>query len=280
MERPFELEWWGGAPERHFRKVRPGVDDLPWGTLDPARYPPELVDRARVSWTEAAFNEYTTASTFASVLEAMLAARAPLDLIGMASDFIADEILHVELTSRVAMELGGGAPYLVDFDALAFPQGPSLDARARANELIVRVCCVGEAFSVPMLAGAMRSAAHPLTRGVLERIVKDEAPHAQLGWHYLEWASDEMADAERRRLAGAALDMVTRFAPYWQRLSSRVEGGVTTEGYRLEHVRELGWMESSDYARVAREAVRSDIVEPLARFGIVLPIDEVDALLA
>src|SRR5690606_1682875 len=107
MRERFDLEWLGGVSERHFRKVRPGVDELPWGTLDAARYPAELVDRARVSWTEAAFNEYCTAAAFGEMLSALLSAKAPVDLIGMASDFVADEILHVELTSRIAMELGG-----------------------------------------------------------------------------------------------------------------------------------------------------------------------------
>jgi len=161
MGEPFDLEWLGGVAEHHFRKVRPGVDEMPWGTLDPKRYPAELVDRARISWTEAAYNEYCTASAFAELLGAMLAAKAPVDLVGMASDFVADEILHVELTSRIAMELGGGAPYVIDFDNLHRKPSSDLSAFQRANELIVHACCVGEAFSLPMLASAFGSATHP-----------------------------------------------------------------------------------------------------------------------
>src|SRR5690606_13022518 len=132
---------------------------------------PELVDRARVSWTEAAYNEYCTAAAFSELLGALLAAKAPVDLVGMASDFVADEILHVELTSRVAMELGGGAPYEIDFEDLHRRPAAELTPLQRANELVVHVCCVGEAFSLPMLASAFGSATHPLTRAVLERIV-------------------------------------------------------------------------------------------------------------
>ena len=119
MLEPFDLEWFGGPAEKHFRKIRPGVESMPWGSLEPARYPAELVERARVSWTEAAFNEYCTAVAFADLLRALLVVRAPVDLIGMASDFAADEILHVELTSRIAMELGGGAP--VSYTHLTLP---------------------------------------------------------------------------------------------------------------------------------------------------------------
>ena len=280
MKEPFDLEWLGGTAEKYFRKLRPGVDEFPWGTLKPQAYPPLLVDRARVSWTEAAFNEYCTAAAFATLLRTLLEAKSPVDLVGMASDFVADEILHVELTSRVAMELGGGAPYRIDFGRLTTDPSSDLTPLQRANEGVVRLCCVGESFSVPMLSGSMKSASHPLTHAVLERIVQDEAPHGRLGWLYLEWVSDLIDDAERARLAGIAMSALRRYEPFWKRLRSKVVDGVTSEGFRLEDVRQLGWMESAAYARAAREAVREAVVQPLARFGIELPSAEVDRLLA
>lgn len=279
MIEPFELSWLGGPTERHFRKLRPGVEGMPWGTLRPSDFPPTLVDRARISWTEAAYNEYCTAAAFADLLKALLEARAPVDLIGMASDFVADEIHHVELTARLAMELGGGAPYRIDFSHLTQMPAPELDAFQRANELAVRICSVAEAFSVPMLAGCLKSATHPLVSAVLERIVQDEAPHGTLGHHYLSWAAERMDDSERARLSGVAIDALRSLAPLWQRLRSRVVDGVTSEGYLLSHVHQLGWMESSAYAERARRAVRDDVVAPLSRFGIELAAAEIDALL-
>lgn len=268
MHEPFELEWLGGVAERHFRKARPGVDDLPWGTLDPSRYPAALVDRARISWTEAAYNEYCTAAAFSELLLALLAAKAPVDLVGMASDFVADEVLHVELTSRIAMELGGGAPYEIDFEKLHRKPRSDLSPIQRANELVIHVCCVGEAFSLPMLASAFGSATHPLTKKVLERIVADEAPHGRFGFLYLDWIAGELDDAERARLGEVALETLTDLSPLWQRLTSRVENGMTSEGYRLEHVHELGWMESTAYRALALETIERAIRAPLARFGI------------
>lgn len=266
----FDLEWMGGVAERHFRKVRPGVDEMPWGTLDPSRYPAKLVERARESWTGAAFQEYCTAAAFAELLSALLAARAPIDLVGMASDFVADELLHVELTSRIAMELGGGVPMETDFDALGIMPDRALSPVQRANEIVVRACCVGEAFSLPMLALTHASASHPLTKAVLHRIVQDEAPHGRFGWLYLDWASDSLDDAERVRLAGIAKEALDALAPLWQRLASRAEGGVTTEGYAVSDVNDLGWAEASAYAARARESVQREIVAPLARHGIVV----------
>ncbi|MCC6872706.1 MAG: ferritin-like domain-containing protein [Sandaracinaceae bacterium] len=280
MREPFDLEWMGGVAERAFRKVRPDVDSMPWGTLDVSDLPAKLIDRARVAWTEAAFNEYCTAAAFAELVGALLRAKAPIDLIGWATDFLADEILHVELTSRVAMELGGGAPYEIDFASLTLPIDEALDPLQRANELVVRTCCVGEAFSLPMLATAFRSASHPLPRAVLERIVKDEAPHGRFGLAYLEWAAPEMDGAERERLGRSALATLRLFAPFWARLSSRVTGGVTSEGFLVEHVTRVGFSLSEDYAKRARRAAREEVIEPLARFGIVLPREETEALLS
>ena len=271
----FELSWAGGPAERHVRRRRPGVDELPWGTLHPASYPPELVERARLSWTEGAFNEYCSAAAFAELTAALLAANAPIDLVGMAGDFAADEMVHVELNARVAMELGGGAPVSVDFGALTKRPRKRLSPLQRASEICVRTCCVGEAFSVPMLVGTWRSAGHPLTRAVLERIVKDEAPHARLGWLYLEWAAPRLDDRERARLARVAEEALAEYAPYWRGLSS-----MTNDGIAMGDVHALGWMEANAYAALARTAVRDDIVTPLGRQGISLRPEIVDALLA
>lgn len=279
-KQPFELEWFGGFAERYMRRIRPGIDDFAWGTLRPQDYPPLLVDRARVSWTEAAFNEYCTAAAMAEMVTALLAANAPIDLVCMVSDFITDEMLHVELTSRIAMELGGGAPYQIDFGNLSQPCSPDLTPLQRANEMVVRVCCVGEAFSVPMLGGCRKSATHPLTKAVLDRIVRDEAPHGRFGWLYLDWIGEDLDDAERQRLAAIAQTTLRQFEVYWKRLRSKVVDGVTTEGFLLSDVRQLGWMEAQAYAAAAREAVRDNIVAPLAKYGIEIPADEVRRLLA
>jgi hypothetical protein len=131
-----------------------------------------------------------------------------------------------------------------------------------------------------MLGGSLRSASHPLTRAVLDRIVRDEAPHGQLGWMYLEWADDEMTDAERARLGRAAVLALEQFAPLYQRLRSKALGGVTSEGFRLDDVRALGWMESTEYGALARDAVAMNVVRPLARHGIIVPESDVERLIA
>jgi hypothetical protein len=278
----FELELAGGPAERSYRRLRPGIDEMPWDTLDASHYPPRLVDAARASWTRGAYQEYCTAAAFAELLRALLEARAPIDLIGMAGDFVADEIAHTELNARMAMVLGGAVAFEVDFSALTPPVTVSRDAgaRLRAAELAVRYCCVGEAFSLPMLAGTLRVARHPLTRIVLERIVKDEAPHALLGWLFLEWADRWLSDDERRQLAAVALDALEQYAPVYRTLASTTDGVTTSEGFSIDDVHALGWMDSESYAVLARESVQKAVVTPLSRYGIDIPVAELATLTA
>lgn len=135
----FELDWQAGVAERYFRCRRSGTVDFPWATLDPRDYPPDLVDRARSSWTDAAFAEYSTGAAFAEILQLLIAARAPIDLIGMAGDFVADEMLHVELTSRVEVERHGvrrlaASAALVRRPARAARRSPATAADAAASD--------------------------------------------------------------------------------------------------------------------------------------------------
>src|SRR6185503_6387697 len=101
------------------------VEGMPWGTLDPRSYPEELVLAARKSWTGAAFQEHRTGAACAETLRCLIEARAPLDLIAVASRFPLDDMVHVELCARMAMELGGGTEILHDPDELIADADPS-----------------------------------------------------------------------------------------------------------------------------------------------------------
>src|SRR4029078_11642406 len=110
-----------------------------------------------------------------------------LDLVGMASGFLADEVVHVELASRVAMELGGATPRYVDLDAVVMKPPAELSAFHRTNGLYLRTSAIAEAFSGKMAVGAMRTTTHPLTRAVYERIVADESLPHRLGRLHFHW---------------------------------------------------------------------------------------------
>jgi hypothetical protein len=261
---PFEVEWMGGAAEYHFRKARPGTDDLPWGTLDPAKYSPAAVEYARGAWTEVAINEYRAVASFTEVLRALVDVKAPLDLLGMTSDFLADECSHVELASRMAMELGGGAPRMIDLDNFAVrPQG--LAPLQRANELILRVSCIAEAFSGGTATVSHANTSHPLPRAVYEAILRDEARHRRLGGLYFEWALCRIDEAELGRLGQVMHSALRSLAPFW-----KVRAKTSTTGLSEDDLHALGWLGVEGFAPIAREVVVRDILEPLATIGITL----------
>ncbi len=254
----FELEMLGGRTEQRYRRSRPEVEALPWGTLEPARHAPgDLVD-ARGHWTLAAFQEQRTGAACAEALRALLACRAPIDLVAAASRFPLDEIVHVEMCARVAEELGGGMPIHHDPRRLAPMPDRDEPPLLQAAELIVAAFCVGEAFSVPVLRGTWHATRHPLLREVLGIIVRDEATHGAFGWTFLDWAADRLAP-HRERLALIARLAIDEFTANHLEIERMPD---------TEAGRDLGWMEPAPYLALGRRSMAEHVVRPLRRRGI------------
>ena len=188
----FSLEVIGGPWSRRLATRHAGLE-LDWSGIAAEASEP-LVAAAREVWTRSAFSEYASGACFAEIASALTAAKAPIDLIAAAGEFVADEMFHAELSSRVAMALGGAVPLEADLTKLVRP-AVSTSPLMRAAELVVRTCCVGEALTVPMLNQSRRAAGSKTIEAVITRILRDESQHAQLGWWFLDWA--ELSDAER-----------------------------------------------------------------------------------
>jgi hypothetical protein len=242
--------------------MRPAIESLPWGTLDKAKFDPRAVEIARIGWTEVAINEYRAVASFGEVVRALSDARAPLDLIAMAGDFLGDECSHVEMASRLAMELGGAVERQVDVEYFT-PRPRRLSALQRANELVLRISCIEEAYSGGTAAMTLRTTADPLPRAVYEAILRDEAHHRRLGALYFEWALPLLDDDEIARLGRvlrrSLLDLKFLWTP---------PAGVEKATYPIEDMRALGWLEPVTFAEVARGVVVRDILDSLETIGI------------
>jgi hypothetical protein len=204
----------GGPAERRMRAARGSFDDLPWSTFDLASCDPDDAGllEARAVWTNGVFTEYASAAAFSALTLALLEVQAPVDLCAAAADFAVDELAHVELVSRLVMALGGAAPYIADLSRLA----PVLHAdtpRLRAAELAIKISCVGEALSLPALARSHRGATHALARTVLDRLRRDEGPHASLGYWFLGWAESWLTPGDRDYLGHVATAALEVYAP-------------------------------------------------------------------
>ncbi len=247
----FELGWRGGVTETRLHRRRPGIDALPWSTLDLAHHTePDMLEARRV-WSNGVFTEYASAAAFSSLATAMLRCGAPVDLIAMAADVVVDELFHVELSSRLTMELGGAMPIEFDVDDIAPVTTPGIRPLMRAAEIAITTSCVGEALSIPALARSRALATEPLVRAVLDRLLADEGPHAKCGLWFFDWAADQLTDDERAHLARLAEATIETYAPLWQ--GDDVLGLHDAAG-----------------ARAMRDAVDTAIATPLARYGIAI----------
>jgi hypothetical protein len=258
----FELEMIGGAFERRFRKMRPEVVDMPWGTLDVRDMRKEEVIAARKAWTGAAFQEYRTAVACTATLRAMLECAAPIDLVALATRFPLDEMVHVELCARMAMELGGGTEIRYDPRRLILEGDPKVRPIARAAEIVTRFFCVGEALSIPLIRGTWHASRHPLPRAVLGRIVRDEAAHGTFGFTFLDWASDQLTDEERAHVGRHADIAIGAIKRQWAALAARRRAAFDAKGNAL------AWMETGAYLELARRSLAEKVVGPLRERGI------------
>lgn len=252
----FELELVGGDVERRYRKMRPEVEEMPWGTLDPGSFSPELLVAARRAWTGAAYQEYRTGAACAATLQALIEARAPLDLIAVASRFPLDEMVHVELCSRIAMELGGGVELVYEPAQMVAGVPPQKDSLRRASHLVVSYFCVGEALSIPLLHGTCQAAKHPLTHAVLRRIVLDEADHGTFGWAYLDWALPLLTEEDKAALGETADEAIRGVYAMWEDIKKRPTGS-------RKEFHDLGWLETEEYLTLAQRSLQKQVIAPL-----------------
>ena len=75
----FELELFGEGMERRYRRMRPEVEKMPWGSFDLSQFPERALVLARKQWTAAAFQEHRTGIACAATLRALMECRAPLE---------------------------------------------------------------------------------------------------------------------------------------------------------------------------------------------------------
>jgi hypothetical protein len=249
----FSLEAMGGPWARRLDKRRAGLEEIDWSEIA-REATPEIVETARDVWTRSAFSEYASGAAFAEIAAHLLAARAPIDLVAAAGDFVGDEMFHAEMASRVTMALGGARPLDVNYEKLVRPPQAGSPLR-RAAELVVRSCCVGESLTVPMLKQSRRAAGSRTIEAVIGRILRDEAQHAELGWWFLDWA--ELTDDDRAHLGVVAGATIRSFSVLFDRECAASEG--------------LGALPCARFDGTFLEAVTRDVVRPLAARGVVVP---------
>lgn len=263
-EEVFELELWGGATERRYRQMRTEVERMPWGTLDLTGMAPEAVAYAQQMWTVAAFQEHRTGAQCAAALRCLFECRAPIDLLAGFSRFPLDEVVHVELAARMTAELGGAIEVRHTVDDVVRDPAEGSPPLLRAAELVVKTFCVGESLSIPLLHASWQAARQPLARGVLGRIVQDEAAHGIAGWTFLDWAAPFLDEDDRRRIGGWADEAIHEILKLWTNIRTRPKGPATESNG-------IGWIGDEAYLALAERSLANKVIRPLRAREI--PVD-------
>jgi hypothetical protein len=169
-------------------------------------------------------------------------------------------LFHTELVLWLVMELGGAYSFEVELEKVALATLSGARLLMRAAELALKVSLVGEALSISALSASRHAASHALTQAVLDRLLRDEGAHSQLGHWFFGWAAERLDDADRVHLAGVARAAVAVYAPLWQAPACE----------RCVLPREAGGAGADVYQAALREAVDRRIAPALARWGISL----------
>jgi hypothetical protein len=159
-------------------------------------------------WTELGLMEHASVAAFARFVLELMAAGAPSELVSSAQCALGDEIEHARLcfglaSSYASKPLGPGELSTQGvLDDMGFP---ATVVRA------IHEACVGETLAAIEALEALTSASDPAVVEVLERVVRDESAHAELGWRFLKWALAG-ADRELRELARSELQRAVDLA--------------------------------------------------------------------
>jgi hypothetical protein len=203
---PRELALHGGAfAPLHQQLVGVEID---FAALDPARFAPELVQRARATWQERVRTEYRSAQLLVRLLLDTLAAGDPFDAHAGVLSAVGDELRHVALCAGLVRALGA-APLLPEPLELAQPAAflAMLPAQ-RALSIAISLLLVNETLSLGYIRDLHARCEQPAVSAVLAATLADESDHDAFGIAYVDRALAQQGSgalAAWRKVAADAL---------------------------------------------------------------------------
>jgi hypothetical protein len=249
---------------RFHRTLMDRRQEIDW-SFDPEAYDADLVEQARVQWSQRAVAEYQSTAQFAQLLHRLTLLGVPVEMIGAATRLATDECRHAELCARFADALGGCEARVTHDGLSMFDDAEGLETQCALT--ILTVCCFGETLSVPMLRALSVAATDPLAERVATIIAGDEEYHSRFGWEALAWFCDELGDANFARVE----DRLPKLFGHFERVChasptvfERLAGGeVTIE----EGDENLGTLPSDGYAAIFYSVVEETLLPGLTDLG-------------
>jgi hypothetical protein len=180
-----------------------------WATHFPDAAAPISANRARLGkyYADVALLEHASVAAFARFVLELLSLGAPAHLVQAAQQAMGDEIEHAQLCFGLARSFGSDiqAPGALTLDgALATSEFRDIVERALLE------ACIGETLAAIEAAEALEAARTPEVRLALERIAKDEAEHALLGFGFVRWALTRARPELRLEMQATFRELVAR----------------------------------------------------------------------
>jgi hypothetical protein len=250
---------------RHARAMEGGArrryKAIPWGAFRREAYPEEALALALSTQRMLAIGEYLAVDQFARAASAVTLLGCPIDLVAMAASIPPDEARHADMALRMVSLLSGKDDALdvkPEFVSAGFTvpmSEESLDA------FMIEVAVLGETLACALLAACARRATDPTLAALYGNILRDEVHHARFGWYFLMWRAPLWSDADRRRCANRAGDIVAH-------VEERFGRGRDASRAARPAAKALGVLDSPAQAKAVRRVMQDEIVPALDVFGL------------
>jgi hypothetical protein len=223
--------------------------------------------RVREEWRARIVAEYMSATITQHLVLWLMQAAAPRELVDAGLAIVADELAHSRSSEEVYLAAGGTTLPVFERSALGLAR---VSRRLEDDILLVgvRVFCLGETVAVPLFRQLRESCTQPVARQALDRILRDEVRHRELGWDLLDW----MISVD----GPAAVARVTEVLPamFGELEASYGRGNVAVaedDGEISEVERAWGLAPPREYAEVLARTIERDYRPRFNARGIVLP---------
>lgn len=215
-------------------------------------------------WQNRVRAEYGSAALTAELLHWLLQLGVSPDTLKVCHRIVDDELVHAELSREVYLAAGGSDEAIALGGArLTLPHGPGRPLLERALLVAADVYCCGETVARPLFREMRRGTTQPLAAKALDRIIKDEARHSELGWALLEELLERADEHSRRALAASVPSFMQRFADG----SSGEAAPADAKAVLSQEDAAWGLLTLDRYRAIARQCVEEKILPRFRRLG-------------
>jgi hypothetical protein len=224
---------------------------------------PAATDAVRAEWLRRVEAEYRSAVLAQHLGLWLLQIGASPDLVRASQRAARDELVHASQARRVHAAAGGSGSPVLDRAGLGLARHPDGPLELDVARACVEIFCLGETVAVPLFASLRSGCSVPVARAALDRVLRDEVRHRDLGWDLLGWLLDLPSAPDVRRMLEAELPgMLARLVASYAAPATRGLDDVDAAA------RAWGLMSGARYAAVLARAVPRDHLPRFARLGV------------